>query len=125
MASVTTELVAVEGKMWSGEASLVTAQTTEGEIGILPGHEPILGQLVETGVVTITPVDGDKKVAAVHGGFLSVSKDRVTVLADYAVWAEDVDAAEAERILQSSESEDERQRAQAQLHAVQRVSTGL
>ena len=45
MAEMDVELVAVEERLWSGTATLVSAQTTEGEIGVLPGHEPILGQL--------------------------------------------------------------------------------
>ncbi|RZK58646.1 MAG: F0F1 ATP synthase subunit epsilon, partial [Rhodococcus sp. (in: high G+C Gram-positive bacteria)] len=47
MAEMTVELVAVERRLWSGSATLVSAQTTEGEIGVMPGHEPVLGQLVE------------------------------------------------------------------------------
>lgn len=54
MAEMTVELVAVERRLWSGSATLVSAQTTEGEIGVMPGHEPVLGQLVEGGVVAIT-----------------------------------------------------------------------
>lgn len=85
MADITVELVSVERMLWTGQASIVTAQTTEGEIGVLPGHEPMLGQLVDNGVVTIRPVGGDKLVAAVQGGFLSVSKEKVSILAEYAV----------------------------------------
>ena len=72
MAEITVQLVSVDRMIWTGQASIVTAQTTEGEIGILPGHEPILGQLKDNGVVTINPVDGDRIIAAVQGGFLSV-----------------------------------------------------
>ena len=50
MADITVELVSVERMLWSGSASIVTAQTTEGEIGVLSGHEPMLGQLRENGV---------------------------------------------------------------------------
>ena len=75
MAEMTVELVAVEQRLWSGSATLVSAQTTEGEIGIMPGHEPVLGQLIEGGTVSITSVDGERIVAAVHGGFLSVHCD--------------------------------------------------
>ena len=96
MAEIAAELVAVERSLWSGKAQLVTAQTTEGEIGVYPGHQPMLGQLVDNGVVTITPVEGDKLVAAVNGGFLSVSKDKITILADSAVWASEVDTKAAE-----------------------------
>ena len=72
MAELTVQLVAVDRMLWKGQASIVTAQTTEGEIGILPGHEPLLGQLKDNGVVTIRPTDGERIVAAVQGGLLSV-----------------------------------------------------
>lgn len=119
MADITVELVSVERMLWSGEASIVTAQTTEGEIGVLSGHEPMLGQLVENGVVTIRPTEGDKLVAAVQGGFLSVSPEKVTILADYAVWADEVDSSSAESDLQA-EDESTRLRAEAGLKAVRR-----
>ncbi|MDO5098443.1 MAG: F0F1 ATP synthase subunit epsilon [Corynebacterium sp.] len=119
MADVTVELVSVERMLWSGKATIVTAQTTEGEIGVLPGHEPLLGKLVENGVVTIRPTEGDKLVAAVQGGYLSVDKEKVTILADYAIWADEVDASQAESLLQDSD-EDIRARAEAELKAVRR-----
>jgi F-type H+-transporting ATPase subunit epsilon len=119
MADITVELVSVERMLWSGSASIVTAQTTEGEIGVLSGHEPMLGQLRENGVVTIRPVEGDKLVAAVHGGFLSVSSEKVTILADYAIWADEVDTSLAESQLQDAD-EFTRTRAEAELSAVRR-----
>ncbi|MGP6173428.1 F0F1 ATP synthase subunit epsilon [Corynebacterium sp. A21] len=119
MAEITVELVAVERMLWSGQASIVTAQTTEGEIGVLAGHEPMLGQLVENGVVTIRPVDGDKLVAAVQGGFLSVSTEKVTILADYAIWADEVESSVAEADLQSDD-EKTKSRAEASLAALRR-----
>ena len=69
MAEIAAQLVSVERPLWVGTATSVTAQTTEGEIGVLPGHEPLLGQLVENGVVTIRTNTGEKLVAAVQGGF--------------------------------------------------------
>ncbi|QGU07097.1 ATP synthase epsilon chain [Corynebacterium occultum] len=119
MAEITVELVAVERMLWSGQASIVTAQTTEGEIGVLAGHEPMLGQLAENGVVTIRPVDGDRLVAAVQGGFLSVSTEKVTILADHAVWANEVDSSAAEADLQSDD-EVAKSRAEAGLAALRR-----
>ncbi len=92
-------LVAVEQKLWSGNATLVSAQTTEGEIGIMVGHEPVLGQLVEAGTVSITTTDGEKIVAAVHGGFLSVTGKTVTVLAESADFAQDIDVDAARSVL--------------------------
>jgi len=123
MADITVELVAVERMLWSGTASIVTAQTTEGEIGVLSGHEPMLGQLRENGVVTIRPTDGDRLVAGVQGGFLSVSPEKVTILADYAIWADEVDSSEAESQLQD-EDETVRSRAEASLNAVRRKAEG-
>lgn len=99
MAEMTVELVAVEQRLWSGSAKLVSAQTTEGEIGVMPGHEPVLGQLVEGGVVSITTVDGERVVAAVHGGFLSVTATTVTILAESADLAQDVDVEAAKAVL--------------------------
>ena len=122
MAEFTVQLVSVDRLLWSGQATMVTAETTEGEIGVLPGHEPLLGQLADYGVVTVTPVDGEKKIAAVQGGFLSVSTDKVTVLADIAVWADEVDRAEAEASL-DSEDYPTRATARAGLKAIARAET--
>lgn len=119
MAELTAQLVAVDRMLWQGQAKSVTAQTTEGEIGILPGHEPLLGQLKNDGVVTITPVDGERIVAGVQGGFLSVIGDKVTVLADFAIFAEEVDTAEAESHL-TDEDDTIKARSQAELAAVRR-----
>ncbi|CAB0813920.1 ATP synthase epsilon chain [Corynebacterium diphtheriae] len=119
MADITVELVSVERMLWSGKASIVTAQTVEGEIGVLPGHEPLLAQLVDNGVVTIRPVDGDKLVAAVQGGFLSISKEKVTILAEYAIWADEVNTTESESHLQADD-EISKARAEAELKAVRR-----
>ena len=76
------ELVAVEEKVWSGDADMVVARTTEGELGVLPGHAPLLGQLADPGTVRIQR-DGQEELAyAVYGGFLSVTESGVTVLAE-------------------------------------------
>ena len=119
MAELTAQLVSVDRMLWSGPASIVTAQTIEGEIGVLPGHEPFLGQLKENGVVNIRPISGDRIVAAVQGGFLSVQGDKVTVLADYAIFADEVDSAEAESGLEAQD-EDVKHRSEAELAAVRR-----
>ncbi|HEY4599602.1 F0F1 ATP synthase subunit epsilon [Corynebacterium sp.] len=120
MAEIAAELVAVEKALWSGTATAVIAETTEGEIGVLPGHEPLLGQLVENGVVIIRTTEGEKLVAAVQGGFLSVSSEKITVLADSAVWADEVDQADAEARVREASSEEEKSRAESELRAVKR-----
>ena len=119
MADITVELVSVERMLWSGKATIISAETTEGEIGVLPGHEPLLGQLAENGVVTFRPVDDGRKVAAVQGGFLSVSTEKITVLADWAVWADEVNESQAQEDALSSD-ELVSSRGQAALRALAR-----
>lgn len=119
MAEFTVQLVSVDRLLWSGQATQVTAQTTEGEIGVLPGHEPLLGQLVNNGIVTITPVDGDKVTAAVQDGFLSVTLEKVTVLADRAMWSTELDE-EFYKAHLDSEDPAEKARAESAMKALRR-----
>lgn len=90
MAPLQVELVAADRKVWSGEATSVNARTVEGELGILPGHTPLLGILV-SGEVMIDFASGGRHVANVDGGFLSVDRDQVTIVAE-AVDASSFDA---------------------------------
>ncbi len=82
------ELVAVEEKIWSGEAEMVVARTTEGELGVLPGHAPLLGQLAEPGEVRIKVAGGEQLTYNVTGGFVSVTGEGVTILAEEATPAD-------------------------------------
>jgi F-type H+-transporting ATPase subunit epsilon len=91
-------LVAADREVWTGEARMVTARTTDGDIGILPGHAPMLGVIVD-GVVTIRQDHGEKVDAAVHGGFLSVADDEVSLLAEVAELATEIDVDRARREL--------------------------
>ena len=116
MSEMTVELVAVERRLWSGTATMVIAETTVGELGILPGHTQLLGELVEGGVVTIRTTDGSDVTAAVHGGFLSVADNRVSILAESAELSEEVDVAQAEQDLRHDD-EDARVWATARLRA--------
>ena len=81
MATMQVDLVAPDRMVWSGEAEFVRARTTDGEIGILPRHIPLLGVLVEAPVTIRRAGEGDL-VANVSGGFLSVSAEGVKVLAE-------------------------------------------
>jgi F-type H+-transporting ATPase subunit epsilon len=112
-------LVSPERELWSGEAIEVYARTLEGELGILPGHIPLLGVLAEGGVVRIRPVDGTEFVtAAVHGGFLSVTNEGVSILAESAELAGEIDAERARRALSAAEEgSPEAQRAEGRLRA--------
>lgn len=124
MADMSVDLVAVERRLWSGRASFVSAQTTEGQIGIMPGHEPLLGQLVEGGTVTIVDTDGQRVIAAVHGGFFSVTADSVRVLAESAEFSTEVDIEAARRVLaDSSASEEEQRAAQGRVRAVEQSAS--
>ncbi len=83
MSSLTVTVVSATAEVWSGEASMVVARTTEGEIGILAGHEPTLGVLA-AGEVRITTADGQKVSAQAEDGFLSVDNNQVTIVAGLA-----------------------------------------
>lgn len=122
MADMSVDLVAVERRLWSGRATFVSAQTTEGQIGIMPGHEPLLGQLVEGGIVSIVDTDGTRVVAAVHGGFFSVTADTVRVLAESAEFSSEVDVEAAKQVLSDDAASEEAQRiAQGRVRAVEQA----
>jgi F-type H+-transporting ATPase subunit epsilon len=100
------ELVSVERALWSGEATAIFARTTDGELGILPGHIPLLGALAPGWIVRIVRADEPELRVAVHGGFLSVRPDGVSVLAEMAEIADEIDVARARESLTRAESED-------------------
>jgi F-type H+-transporting ATPase subunit epsilon len=76
------DIVTPEAVIWSGEAEMVSARTTEGDIGILADHEPTMAALA-TGAVTIHH-GGEVTAAGIHGGFLQIFKNQVTLLTDSA-----------------------------------------
>jgi len=83
MANLQVTVVSATAEVWSGEASMVVARTTEGESGILAGHEPTLG-ILAAGEVRITTASGEKVTAQAEDGFLSVDGDEVMVVAGQA-----------------------------------------
>jgi F-type H+-transporting ATPase subunit epsilon len=100
VASLHVELVSVERLLWSGDATMVIARTTEGELGVLPGHAPLLGELAPGGIVRIQQEGGEELVFAVHGGFLSVTEDGVSVLAELAERSDEIDVGRAQQALE-------------------------
>lgn len=80
MSSLQVELVAADRKVWEGEADMVQARTVDGELGILPGHTPLLGVLVESEVRIKT--GGQTNTATIDNGFLSVDRDKVIIVAE-------------------------------------------
>ena len=104
------ELVAADRLVWSGEAKMVIARTTEGDVGILPGHAPILSLLVD-GVVDVQTQEGETWVAAVDAGFLSVAHNRVSILSEHAEMSHEIDLekarADLDRAKSAGETDDE------------------
>ena len=123
------ELVAADRLVWSGQATMVIARTTEGDVGILPNHAPLLSSIIE-GVVEVQTVEGETWVAAVDTGFLSVADNRVSILSEHAEMSHEIDLEKAreelERCRQAGENDDEAQaklrRVEARVHAVERAS---
>jgi len=125
------EVVSADRVVWSGQSSNIIAKTVEGEIGILPGHSPVLGVLEPSGVVIFCE-DGTREIIAVDVGFISVSQGRVSILSEYARMADEIsisqaekELAEAQRVLDTGDGSDEDRkhflRATAQLRAAEKA----
>ena len=98
------EVVSPERILWTGEAEMVVARTSEGDIAFLSGHAPFIGAL-GIGAVTVEETGGAQTKIAVHGGFVEVSNDRVTLLSDVAEVAADIDANRARAAKERAEAE--------------------
>ena len=97
------EVVSPERILWTGEAQMVLARTLGGgELAFLTGHAPFVGAL-DIATVTVRTAEGDQLVA-VHGGFVEVSHDRVTVLSDVAEVASQIDVERARAAEERAES---------------------
>ncbi len=81
MGTLHVEVVAADRRVWEGEASMVSARGIEGDLGIMPGHTPLMVVLAE-GEVRIVGENGSRHTAQVDGGFLSVDGDNVTIVAE-------------------------------------------
>jgi F-type H+-transporting ATPase subunit epsilon len=88
------DIVSAEGEIFSGAAKMVFLPAAEGEIGVAPRHAPLL-TLLKAGEVRVQPVEGPEQSFYVGGGALEVQPTRVTVLADTAARAHDLDEAAA------------------------------
>lgn len=91
-------IVTPERLFYEGAVEMVEFNTTEGQIGVLPGHIP-LTVIVKPGILTITEPDG-KKEAALHAGFAEILPDSITILAEIVEWPEEIDENRAEAALQ-------------------------
>ena len=88
------DIVSAEGEIFSGAASMVFAPASEGDIGVAPRHAPLLS-LLKPGEVRVQTPDGQEHHFFVGGGAIEVQPARVTVLADTALRAKDIDEAAA------------------------------
>jgi len=88
--TIQVDIVSAEGSIFSGPARMVFAPASEGELGILPRHTPLL-TLLKPGEVRVQPPEGDEQPFYVGGGALEVQPHHVTILADTALRARDVD----------------------------------
>jgi F-type H+-transporting ATPase subunit epsilon len=98
VAELKVALVSAERAIWQGTAKSIVAKTPDGEIGILPGHSPVLALLLDA-PLRIETIDGTKVLVAVHGGFFSVDSDQVNVIAETAELAEEIDVERAKEAL--------------------------
>ena len=105
------ELLMPDRSLWSGEAGMVIAKTIDGDIGILTGHSPVFGILSPGSMVRIQPEaagddqSGGEVRAAVRDGFLSVTDNRVSILASVGLLADDVEVSEAQADLDAASAE--------------------
>lgn len=94
-------IITPERVFYEGEADMVEFNTTEGEIGVLPGHIP-LTVIIKPGILNIYEAEGEKQ-AALHSGFVEILPDGVTILAEVIEWPEEIDENRAEAALQRAE----------------------
>jgi F-type H+-transporting ATPase subunit epsilon len=94
MATIHVDIVSAEGEIFSGEAAMVFAPASEGDIGVAPRHAPLLS-LLKPGEVRVQTPDGQELHFFVGGGAIEVQPSKVTVLADTALRAKDIDEAAA------------------------------
>ena len=89
------KVMTVDHCFYDGEGDRIIIRTTQGDAGILPGHVPYVAAIGIGGLTIIK--DGEKRVAAVSGGFVDVSKEQTVVLARTCEWADKIDVKRAEQ----------------------------
>ncbi|MBO5658324.1 MAG: F0F1 ATP synthase subunit epsilon [Duodenibacillus sp.] len=101
MSTIFVDVVSAEDAIFSGSAKFIVLPGQEGELGILPGHVPLITR-IRPGAVRIEMEDGTEENVFVAGGILEVQPDRVTVLADTAIRSKDLDEAKAAKALEEA-----------------------
>ena len=102
MKTVTVNIVTPDGPVYDSEVTMVIAKTTSGEIGVLPGHIPMVAPLA-VGAVKLKKEGGQTELAAVSGGFIEVRPDNISILAPSAEVASSIDLARAKEALKRAE----------------------
>ena len=117
MAEMKVEIVAVDRKIWSGDATFIFTRTTVGEIGIMPRHIPLVAQLIDDAMVRVERESEEDLRIAVDGGFMSVTEEGVTILAESAEFDSEINETAAK---EDSRSDDPRTAAKgrARLRAI-------
>ena len=88
------EIIEPDGIFYTGDVEMVEYNTTEGEVGVYAGHIPMT-QIIAPGILTITTGDEEKK-ATLLSGFVEITEDKVSILAEAAEWPDQIDVARAE-----------------------------
>ncbi|MGM9948512.1 MAG: F0F1 ATP synthase subunit epsilon [Lysinibacillus sp.] len=102
MKTVTVNIVTPDGPVYDAEVTMVIAKTTSGEIGVLPGHIPMVAPLA-IGAVKLNKEGGQTELVAVNGGFIEVRPDKISILASSAEVADTIDLARAKAALARAE----------------------
>ncbi len=102
MATMHCEIVSAERELFSGTIAKLTAVGTIGGLGIYPGHAPLLTG-IRPGPVTLTMEDGEDEVFFASGGYMEIQPGMITILADTAVRADDIDEASAAEAREAAE----------------------
>jgi F-type H+-transporting ATPase subunit epsilon len=110
MKTINVSVVTPDGPVYESDVEMVSTKAQSGELGILPGHIPMVAPL-QIGVVRLKVSGGKTEYVAVSGGFLEVRPDKVTILAQSAEKSSDIDA---ERALRAKERAEQRLRQQQQ-----------
>ena len=97
----TLRIITPDRVFYENDAEMVEFNTTEGEIGVLPGHIPMT-VILKPGILTITETDGSR-TAALHAGFAEILPESVTILAEIVEWPEEIDLARAEAARERAE----------------------
>jgi F-type H+-transporting ATPase subunit epsilon len=138
MTTIRVDIVSAEAEIFSGEATMVVATGDQGELGITPRHAPLITRL-KPGHVDVLLADGDRQQFYVSGGILEVQPQVVTVLADTAARAADLDEASAQHAMKEArealanrsdaieiaEAQTRLTEAMAQLQALERLRKNL